>query len=86
MEDVKRTESEQDIGEVRDVSKSISIVGVELGKEAETEDVTKGVKKKMFWCMRLRYLFLLSLFKNEKRRRFLCQENIKGNWKISTLV
>ena len=30
LEDVKRTESEQDIGEVRDVSKSASIVDVEL--------------------------------------------------------
>ena len=57
--DVKRTESEQDIGEEREVSKSTSIVGVELGKEAETEEVTKAavvVEKKMFWCTRLRFL------------------------------
>ena len=34
---VKRTGSEQDSGEERDVSKSTSILGVELGKEAEQE-------------------------------------------------
>ena len=38
MGDVKRTESEQDIDEERDFSKSSSIVGVELGKEKETEE------------------------------------------------
>ena len=52
MGDVKKTESEQDIGEERDVSKSTFILVVELGKEAETEEVTKGAvvaENKMFW-------------------------------------
>ena len=42
MGDVKRTESDQDIGEERGVSKSTSIVGAELGKEAETDEVIKA--------------------------------------------
>ena len=40
--DAKRTESEQDIGEERDASKISSIAGVDLAKEAETEEVTKA--------------------------------------------
>ena len=72
---MKRTESEQNIGEERDGSKSTSIVGFELGKEAATEEVTKSAivtEKKMFWCTRLRFLSLLSLFNNKRRRHYLC--------------
>ena len=43
------------------VSKDTSFKGVKLGKEAETEkdvtkDVHKATRKKIFWCMRLRFL------------------------------
>ena len=41
LEDMKRMESEQDISEVRDVSKCTSIVCAELGKDVKTEEVTE---------------------------------------------
>ena len=50
LEDVKGMESEQVIGEIQDVSKDTYMESVELSKE------TLLLKKKMFWCMRLRFL------------------------------
>ena len=96
----KWSELKQDIGEEKDVSmheteisvaEDASIKGVELDKDAGLEKMSPKLclllmKKKMFWCMKLRFLLFPSSLKKERRGLYLSQESIKENWKISKLV